>query len=88
MGTSELHTYFLIVNIISNKGIIVQDDSFKNVHNFDIAINNDLVGGWLISMIIFDLVIMTKNNGLFIVSNQFPLVWFVVMHINSGSIHM
>jgi hypothetical protein len=74
-------------NVINNKIIIVQDHWIKSLHSFDIMKNNDLVGGWLLTRIIFGLVIMTKKSALFIVSNQFPLIWFVIIHVNSGSIH-
>jgi hypothetical protein len=74
-------------NVINNKSIIVQDHWIRNLHPFDIMRNNDLVGGWLITIVIFDLVIMIKKSALFIVKSQFPLVWFVVMHINSESMH-
>jgi len=74
-------------NVIDNKSIIVQDHWIENLHSFDIMRNNDLVGGWLIITIIFDLVIMIKKSAIFIVKNQFPLVWFVVVHINSESMH-
>jgi hypothetical protein len=76
-----------VANVINNKSIIVQDHWIKNLHNFDIMRNNDLVGGWLITTVFFDLVIMIKKSAIFIVKNQFPLVWFVVMHINSESMN-
>ncbi len=40
--------------MLNNKNIIVQDDWIKSFHNLDIVKNNDLIGGWLITMVTYD----------------------------------